>query len=380
MSKNELDPNRLEEGAPDLENLPDPSRLIVGLRDTGYDFYTAAADIIDNSIAANATIVNIRIDLSPDGRKFVYFGDNGEGMTPHGLVNALKYGAAQRQNLKSLGKFGLGLKTASSSVCLKFSLISRQSSETPLAKLGWDLEHVVNTDKWEMIKEPINEDDEELFEELCGDSGTLVIWEKCDRLLSKAYEEPGGTKEAQAVNHRVKKLGEHCALIFHKYLNPSEKAFRDVKITVNGDLVDYWNPFYPEKSDQVLPPERTKLTIQLEDGSHETATVKAWILPHSKDMTEEENKEFAKISNRGQGFYIHREGRVIHHGGYLGLWRSDDPHWSLFRIEFDFGAELDSAFSVKQCPRYTQVGNAVPPLMAEALGFALIHTLSEVLS
>lgn len=350
MSENEPASNGLDEAAPkpdtNLENLPDPSRLIVGLRDTGYDFYTAAADIIDNSIAANATNINIRIDLSPDGRKFVYFGDDGEGMSPQDLVNALKYGAAQRQNLKSLGKFGLGLKTASSSVCLKFSLISRQTSEAPLAKLGWDLDHVVDIDKWEMIKEPVTEDDEEIFEELCGDSGTLVIWEKCDRLLSKAYEDPGGAKETQAVNYRVKKLGEHCALIFHKYLNPRETSFPDVKITVNGDSVDYWNPFYPQKSEQVLPTEKTKLTIQLEDGTLETATIKAWILPHSKDMSPEENKEYAKLSNRGQGFYIHREGRIIHHGGYLGLWRSDDPHWSLFRIEFDFGAELDSAFSV----------------------------------
>ena len=332
--------------ADDLENLPDPSRLIIGLRDTGYDFYTAAADIIDNSIAANASNINIRIDLSPDGRKFVYFADNGDGMDFQGLVNALKYGAAQRENLKSLGKFGLGLKTASSSVCLKFSLISRKSADTPLAKLGWDLEHVAELDKWEMIKEPISDDDRDLFDELCGETGTLVVWEKCDRLLSKAYEEPGGTKETLAINYRVKKLAEHCALIFHKYLNPGESSFPNIVITVNGEPVNHWNPFYPEKSEQVLPPSQTELTIQLEDGTLQKATVKAWILPHSKDMSEEENKTFAKISNRGQGFYIHREGRIIHYGGYLGLWRSDDPHWSLFRIEFDFGAELDAAFSV----------------------------------
>lgn len=59
----------------DLVNMPDPSRLILGLRDTGYDLYTACADIVDNSIAANATNVNIRMDLTADGRKFVYFGD-----------------------------------------------------------------------------------------------------------------------------------------------------------------------------------------------------------------------------------------------------------------------------------------------------------------
>lgn len=330
----------------DMINEPDPSRLIHGLRDTGYDFYTAAADIIDNSIAANAENININIELTRDGRKFVYFGDDGYGMDYEGLHNAMRYGAKIRENLASLGKFGLGLKTASSSVCLKYSLISRTEATKPLLKLTWDLEHVANVNAWEMFDEPVSEDEQEVFEELCGESGTLVVWSRCDRLLSKAYDEPGGTKEQNAIKNRREKLSEHCALIFHKFLNPEDEEHRTVNITVNGKPVKFWNPFYPERSVQVLPERLTALPIQREDGSVYEATVKAWILPHAKDMTKEENKSYAKISNRGQGFYIHREGRVIHHGGYLGLWRSDDPHWSLLRIEFDFGHELDEAFRV----------------------------------
>jgi hypothetical protein len=93
-------------------NDPDPARLIHGLRDTGYDFYTAAADIIDNSIAAEANNINISVDLTTDGKKFVYFGDDGHGMDEKGLHNAMRYGAEVREDLASLGKFGLGLKTA----------------------------------------------------------------------------------------------------------------------------------------------------------------------------------------------------------------------------------------------------------------------------
>ncbi|KGM06943.1 hypothetical protein LP43_1438 [Methylophaga thiooxydans] len=330
----------------DMINDPDPARLIHGLRDTGYDFYTAAADIIDNSIAADATNVNIKVELTFDGRKFVYFGDNGKGMDEAGLWNAMRYGAPIREDLASLGKFGLGLKTASSSICLKYSVISRNAPEAPLQKLTWDLEYVSVKNKWEMLKEDISADEEELFEELCGDVGTLVVWARCDRLLSKSYDEPGGTKEKNAINYRVQKLKEHCALIFHKYLNHDDSNFKNVDIFVNDEKVTYWNPFYPEKSDQVLPLKATQLPIQLEDGSIHNATVKAWILPHSKDMSKQENDTFAKISNRGQGFYIHREGRVIHYGGYLGIWRADDPHWSLLRIEFDFDHKLDEAFSV----------------------------------
>lgn len=331
---------------PEMINEPDPSRLIHGLRDTGYDFYTAAADIIDNSIAANARNININIEVSPEGRKFVYFGDDGHGMDEEGLHNAMRYGAKVRENLASLGKFGLGLKTASSSICLKYSLISRTEESEKLQKLTWDLEHVGDVNAWEMLDEKVTPDEEELFDELCGESGTLVVWAKCDRLLSKAYEQPGGVKEQKAIDYRRQRLMDHCALIFHKYLNPEDNAHRTISITVNGEPVEYWNPFYPERSEQVLPDRLTKLPILTEDGSEHIATIKAWILPHSKDMTKEENSKHAKITNRGQGFYIHREGRVIHYGGYLGLWRADDPHWSLFRVEFDFDHNLDEAFRV----------------------------------
>jgi hypothetical protein len=329
-----------------LVNMPDPARLIHGLRDTGYDFYTAAADIIDNSIAAEADNINVDIELTTDGRKFVYFGDDGHGMDVGGLQNAMKYGAKIRDDLASLGKFGLGLKTASSSVCLKYSIISRTNEALSLEKLTWDLEHVESCNQWEMVDEPIAAEEMERFQELCGGKGTLVIWSRCDRLLSKSYEDPGGNKEQSAINRLRERLKDHCALIFHKFLDSDNSEVKNVSIFINGSEVKAWNPFYPQKSEQILPEEETHLRIRLLDGTEHEARIKAWILPHSKDMTKEENKEFAKISNRGQGFYIHREGRIIHHGGYLGLWRADDPHWSLFRIEFDFGHELDEAFSV----------------------------------
>ena len=150
----------------DLTNLPDPSRLIFGLRDTGYDFNTAAADIIDNSIAAGATEVNIQVDLEADGRKYVYFGDNGSGMESQELFDAMRYGAPKRTNLKSLGKFGLGLKTASSSICLKFSLVSRKEPGKPLEKLAWDLQHVETENKWEMLKEPVTPQELHYFDEI----------------------------------------------------------------------------------------------------------------------------------------------------------------------------------------------------------------------
>lgn len=330
----------------DLINNPDASRLIYGLRDTGYNVRTAVADVIDNSIAANATVVNVGIELRTDGRKFVYIGDDGDGMDAAGVYNAMRYGAPARKNAKSLGKFGLGLKTASSSVCLKFTVISRKSADQPFAKLAWDLEHVSQRNEWEMQKEPITAEELESFEEYCGEKGTLVIWSKCDRILSKEYGEPGGTQEKQAIKRLAESLTKHVSLIYHRFLDPADKRERNVTIRINEVPVEPWNPFYPAKSEQILSEAQQSFEVELPDGSIDRAGIRAWILPHARDMSKEESDQFARISNKAQGFYVYREGRLIQDGGWMGVFSAPEPHTSLLRIEFDFGHGLDDAFKV----------------------------------
>jgi len=220
-----------------LTNPPDAPRLIHGLRDTGYDFNTAAADIVDNSIAANASSINIEVVLTPEGRKFVYFGDDGDGMDFDELYDAMRYGAKARVNLASLGKFGLGLKTASSSVCLRFTVISKRDPSDDLAKLTWDLNHVAEANSWEMLNEDVTADEIESFEEFCGDKGTLVIWSNCDRLLQKNYDEPGGAKEKAAVKRVTENLTTHLGLVHHRFLDQTDTRVPSISIFVNGDLL-----------------------------------------------------------------------------------------------------------------------------------------------
>ncbi len=302
----------------DLTNQPDATRLIYGLRDTGYNFNTAAADIIDNSIAANASRVNVLLELMNDGRKFICFGDDGDGMDAAILFEAMRYGAPVRSNLASLGKFGLGLKTASTSMCLRLTVISRRSPGTELAKLAWDLEHVEKENEWAMLREPVTADELDWFEELCGDKGTLVIWSKCDRLLTKEFEQPGGTQEQAAMRRLSERLREHVGLVYYRFLDPADERERTVAISIDNEKVEPWNPFYPVKAEQVLPKNLQKLEVVMEDGAVEAAHIQAWILPNQRDLNAEERKK-ARISNRSQGFYIHREGRVIQQGGVA--WR-----------------------------------------------------------
>lgn len=329
----------------DLINEPDAARLIFGLRDTGYNVRTAAADIVDNSIAANATLINVDIVLHSNGRKVVYFGDNGDGMDDKGVHRAMRYGAVKRENPESLGKFGLGLKTASSAVCRKFTVISRKSAKKKLAKLTWDLEHVAKRKKWEMLREPITSDEAERFDELCGDKGTLVVWENCDRILAKEYE-AGGTKEQAAIKRLSESLSRHLSLVYHRFLDKTDKRESNIEIFINESPVVAWNPFYPARSEQVLPETKQKLNVELADGSDEVAKIRAWILPHRRDMTKDEEQAYARISNRAQGFYVYREGRLIQDGGWMDVFGVPEPHTSLLRIEFDFGYELDDAFKI----------------------------------
>ncbi|RMH15384.1 MAG: ATP-binding protein, partial [Gammaproteobacteria bacterium] len=182
-----------------VENPPDPARTIEGLRDTGYRFETAIADIIDNSIAAKASVVDLKITMDYGGNIRVSIADDGIGMNRDELINAMRYGSPARPDPSSLGKFGMGLKTASTAFCRRLSVTSRSSGEMAPLKATWDLDHVVGTGKWELLlSEPSSEEQKHLDEIAPGHSGTVVVWEKVDRLL-KSYANPGGKHARNAL-------------------------------------------------------------------------------------------------------------------------------------------------------------------------------------
>lgn len=332
---------------PDKKNLnrPDADRAIWGFRDTGYKVETAAADVIDNSIAAGAKNIFLKIELLTDGRRLVYFGDDGHGMTEAELLNAMRYGSEERADKASLGKFGLGMKTASTAICIRLTVISRRKGGE-LSKRAWDLHYVTEQNDWYMLEEPITDDEVEKFEELCGASGTLVIWSKCDRLLSKSYDdEPGGPKERRALKALKKKLADHFGLIYHRFIDHSDNRARNVSITIDDEAVEPWSPFFEERATRALSKNNEGIEIECMDGSKAEVTVKAWILPPKSEMNKEEN-ERAKLANHRQGFYVFRENRVIVWGGWNGVFGGNEPHMSLLRVQFDFDHRADEALAV----------------------------------
>lgn len=149
-----------------------------------------------------------------------------------------------------------------------------------------------------------------------------------------------------AIGRLADSLAKHLSLVFHRFLDKDDERERDINIVINGNPIEPWNPFYPARSEQVLPEKKQTIEVELLDGSVETARIRAWILPHRNDMTKEEERTHARIANRAQGFYVYREGRLIQDGGWMEVFGVPEPHYSLLRIEFDFGHELDDAFRI----------------------------------
>ncbi len=215
---------------------PSPARLIEGLRDTGYDFNTAMADLVDNSIAANASIINVKIDMDTQDNIHVYIADNGCGMDFDGLKNAMRYGSAERDDPNSLGKFGLGLKTASTTFCRSLSVLSK-GDNNEYNKVQWDLDEIVSTNSWKLLQPELDDDEIEYLEETTnGNNGTLVIWDKVDRLIKKTDYKKTVAK-ANALTKYINNLKFHFSMVYQRFLDPNYPGTNHIKLYVNGEEI-----------------------------------------------------------------------------------------------------------------------------------------------
>ncbi len=322
---------------------PDPSRLIEGLRDTGYDFNTALADIVDNSIDAKCTDVHIWIRMDQDGETTVSVADNGHGMNEADLLNAMTYGAKSKKDKTSLGKFGLGLKTASTAFCRRLSVVSRDG-KSAVHKATWDLDYVTKKKAWDVLLDAPSTGDISLLNEVAeGGSGTLVLWDSVDRLL-KDYEKRGGKPARKALQGVIDDFREHAALVYQRFLDPNDKRARNIQMTVNGEKLDPYDPFCRDNPRAEMVAEKT-VPVEYPNGDTAEFTVRAVVLPRREEFASPEERRKARLENQNQGFYVYRENRLIHLPDWLGMF-SKEPHFSLLRVEFSFDHKLDDAFQV----------------------------------
>jgi len=325
---------------------PDPVGTIEGMRDTGYHFTTALADIVDNSVDAEATEIHIKIEMDGDG-VFISVADNGCGMDEETLLRGMQYGGKGADNPKRLGKFGLGLKTASTAFCRKLSVVTRDSVDSKILKATWDLDHVVSVGEWELLLGGTTKFELDILEETAPDSsGTLVTWDDIDRVL-KDYVDPTGRPARDSLERKVNEFRDHAAMTFQRFLDPEDKRAPNIRMTLNGEDIIAWDPFC---LDEMVGETGTELVAEgkltvVSNGEKYYPTLNAYIIPHRSDYSSKEASKKAKISNERQGFYIYRENRLIYHGGYLGM-RAKEPHHSLLRVDYSFDHLLDDALRV----------------------------------
>ncbi len=347
---------------------PSAARLVDSLRDTGYSPEAAFADIIDNAIAAGAGKVRVELgSLFGDVR--VMFLDDGKGMTEHELRNAMRYGSPKRSDPKSLGKFGMGLKTASTAFCERLTVLSLKDGMASIR--AWDVDTIRRTDQW-CLETPSWRDYAEEREELEAfaaetGSATIVIWEKVDRLVTLG----GDQKVEREIEVLGKEVAEELSAVFARFLDHSETAYPNVRITIriNGGpetALEPWHPLCLSLNDdgaarvQQLPLRTLKATLA--DNSEGSFLVRGSILPVQSSMTAAEQEQ-VRYSLDNQGFYIYREGRLIWHEGWPPRMYKKEGKMTRLRVVLDFTHELDDLFKID----FRKSRIIIPPVVREAL-------------
>jgi len=320
--------------------VPDPQRITDSMRDTGYELDTAVADLVDNSIAAMASEVRVEFILDMKGRVRFSIADNGEGMNPEGIVDALRYGSKRRDDPASLGRFGLGLKTASTAFAKAVMLTSKSESDSVASSFSLDLD-VIGEQGWVVTKF----DTEDLHDGsmIQGKSGTVLRWEKIDRVLP-IYKDATGSAAKNKIEKIVLDLRLHLSMTFQRFLDDGDIRAPNVRLYLNDTEVEAWDPFAWSATTLV----EQIIEVETPEGEIREITLRAFCLPRKADMKAEfgpTGDSLSRLTNEKQGVYVYRQNRLIHGPDWLGMF-AQEPHFTLIRVELSFEHQLDEAFQV----------------------------------
>ena len=322
--------------------IPSARRLMSSLRDIGYDLPAAVADLVDNSIDADAR--NVDITVQPEGtRSWIRVADDGIGMSRGRLDEAMRYGSARSYDRSDLGAFGLGLKTASLSQCRSLTVATRTTPRGRIEIRRWNLDRVAERDAWELERLTPRRCTPHLTSPLAGIAGTVVLWESLDRVLD--YARPDGGVAMRGLETLVDGVAEHLAMVFHRFLSGElRRGHSRIAITLNDEYLEPWDPFARR---EVKTSELSRQWLSLRhSGRTHRVRIRPFILPNQIQFSSPDAHAAAsgpRKWNRQQGLYIYRRDRMIQSGGWNRL-RTIDEHSKLARIALDIPPAADSAF------------------------------------
>jgi hypothetical protein len=314
---------------------PNAAPLVESLRAFGYELPTAIADLVDNSITARAR--NVWVDFYWAGEQSaVSITDDGDGLTEDSLREAMRPGSRNPRDGRDphdLGRFGLGLKTASFSQCRRLTVRSRTTKTTPATR-RWDLDHIAASKDWQLLRGATPEA-ERFFNRLDKlPHGTAVVWQQMDRLVSGQRTE--SDRDESLFLQRVEETQRHLGVVFHRLLT-GRGAF---KIRVNGRMTEPWDPFLADE------PATHRLAEETLGGGK--VLVRGYVLPHLSKLTAAKHASAAgpRGWNAHQGFYIYRNRRLLVAGDWLGFGWTKEEHYKLARIAVDLPNSLDQEWEL----------------------------------
>ncbi|MGB5133820.1 MAG: ATP-binding protein [Prochlorococcaceae cyanobacterium] len=338
------------------EVAPNASAMIESMRAYGYTLATAIADLIDNSIAAGARTIWVEARWAGRG-SWLTIADDGVGMSESELRDAMRLGSRNpclERDPADLGRFGLGLKTASLSQCRRLTVFSRQEgSEVHVRR--WDLDHLARAEVvgWQLLRTPHRDTQADVSRIDEQQSGTLVLWEVLDRIVQDA--DSGNERVRSHFLQVVEEVEQHLAMVFHRYLGGSRPR---LWIVLNGNPVEAWDPFLEaHAATQPTPEDHINLP-----GHTQSITVRGYVLPHKDRLGAEDHRKASgpKGWNAQQGFYLYRNERLIVAGSWLGLggarpWTQEE-HYKLARIRLDIPNSMDQLWHLD-----VKKAHATPP-------------------
>lgn len=337
----------------ELDISPNASTLARSLRSIGYSFDDAICDIVDNSVTANATQISILV-LWKDSKPFVSIKDNGIGMSRHELIEAMRPGTrspAEQRSEGDLGRFGLGLKTASFSQSSSLSVTSWRRGES-CYKADWDLNEVETTNKWTLRLQDVEWPDNE------SPTGTLVEWSDMD-----GFQDMDVDEAQKQLARMVVKLELHIGRTYHRFIEGI--AANKIQFFVNSVECKPINPFFPAKSVQ-----RPRETL---NDRGKLCYIQSYTLPHSSKCSTQEWELNSGPSGylESQGFYLYRNNRLIVPGSWFGL-ASKKESTKLCRASIDITHDSDFDWQID-----IKKSSATPPPSIRSRLKGLIKNLTS---
>lgn len=314
-----------------IKTQPNATPVIQALRSIGYNVQTAIADIVDNSIDAKAQLIHIEFEYD-SGDGYIRIEDNGIGMTDIELQQAMTIGSKDPRKKRSkneLGRFGMGLKTASFSMGKRLCIITKKSGV--ISERCWDLDYVSEKNEW-LLFNTIPSEIRSKIGKINGNSGTVVFVDRLDRFCGFGTHK---VLKRDSFYSKIKRIHKYLEMVFHIMLE------KKLIITINDNKLHPWNPFLLGNSKLIEGEEQTiKINKKL-------VKITPYVLPHPSKFNQVEYRYAAGIKGwrDQQGFYIYREDRMVSFGDWFNMFPKDVLS-ELVRIKIEFSNESDDDWKI----------------------------------